>query len=101
MVETSSHDHRGECRSCPVCVALQLLQDITPEVRAHLLAAGRELVLAARAAVAARDAAVTHDDVWAEPQCGTSRDTGAGDGCGATDGRPSQTITGLRRIAVE
>ncbi len=100
MVETSSHDHRG-CRSCPVCFALQALAGVTPEVRAHLLAAGRELVLAARAALTVDEAAGDADDVWAEPQRGTSGDTPAHDGRGPTDRGPTPQITRLRRIAVQ
>jgi hypothetical protein len=52
MSDASTHEPGSECRSCPVCLVLQALQEVRPEVRAHLVAAGRELVLALRAAVA-------------------------------------------------
>jgi hypothetical protein len=38
-----------ECLLCPVCVILQALSSTRPEVNQHLLAAGRELVLALKA----------------------------------------------------
>jgi hypothetical protein len=53
MSDASMHEPGSECRSCPVCLALQALQEVRPEVRMHLVAAGRELVLALRAALAA------------------------------------------------
>jgi hypothetical protein len=52
MSDASMHEPGSECRSCPVCLVLQALQEVRPEVRAHLVAAGRELVLALRAALA-------------------------------------------------
>jgi hypothetical protein len=53
MSDASTHEPGSECRSCPVCLVLQALQEVRPEVRTHLIAAGRELVLALRAALAA------------------------------------------------
>jgi hypothetical protein len=55
MSDASTHEPGSECRSCPVCLVLQALQEVHPEVRTHLVAAGRELVLALRAAVASED----------------------------------------------
>lgn len=52
MSDASTHEPGSECRSCPVCLVLQALQEARPEVRTHLVAAGRELVLALRAALA-------------------------------------------------
>jgi hypothetical protein len=52
MSDASAHEPGSECRSCPVCLVLQALQDVRPDVRAHLAAAGRELALALRAALA-------------------------------------------------
>jgi hypothetical protein len=52
MSDASTHEPGSECRSCPVCLVLQALQEVRPEVRMHLVAAGRELVLALRAALA-------------------------------------------------
>ncbi len=37
---------------CPVCAAVQLLQPLSPAVAQHLLNAGREFLLAAKAALA-------------------------------------------------
>jgi hypothetical protein len=53
MSDASTHEPGSECRSCPVCLVLRALQEARPEVRTHLVAAGRELVLALRAALAA------------------------------------------------
>lgn len=39
---------------CPICTAMGAMQEIRPEVVQHLLAAGREMLLAARAFVDAR-----------------------------------------------
>jgi hypothetical protein len=55
MSDASTHEPGSECRSCPVCLVLQVLQEVRPEVRMHLVAAGRELVLALRAALASDD----------------------------------------------
>lgn len=40
-----------ECRLCPICVLLQAVSATRPEVTEHLLAAGRELTLAVKAAL--------------------------------------------------
>lgn len=49
----------GECPyACPVCMGLSLVKQMRPEVTAHLIAAGREFLLAARAFM----------DSMAEPQ---------------------------------
>lgn len=51
----------SECVLCPVCALLQAVTATRPEVTEHLLAAGRELTLAVKAAldghVAAHDRA--------------------------------------------
>ncbi|HVF11572.1 MAG TPA: hypothetical protein VNA87_00655 [Actinomycetota bacterium] len=40
----------GECPyTCPVCMGLALVKQMRPEVAAHLMAAGREFFLAAKA----------------------------------------------------
>lgn len=51
-------DHRhgsiggsSECLVCPVCVLLQAVTTSRPEVTHHLVAAGRELTLALKAAL--------------------------------------------------
>lgn len=51
-----AHDHgtpgaSPECLLCPVCVLLQALTTSRPEVTHHLVAAGRELTLALKAAL--------------------------------------------------
>jgi hypothetical protein len=39
----------AECRHCPVCAGLAALREARPEVAEHLVKAGAELLLAARA----------------------------------------------------
>lgn len=40
----------GQCpHNCPVCMTLEFVKQMRPEVTAHLAAAGRELFLAAKA----------------------------------------------------
>lgn len=41
----------SECALCPVCVLLQAVTATRPEVTEHLLAAGREITLAVKAAL--------------------------------------------------
>lgn len=42
--------HTGECPyGCPVCAAIGILKQMSPEVTQHLAAAAREFVLAAKA----------------------------------------------------
>ena len=47
---------RAECSVafCPICTALTTMQDVRPEVVQHLMAASRELLLAARSFIDAR-----------------------------------------------
>jgi hypothetical protein len=57
-----SHEHPPigggpECLACPVCVLLQALSSVRPEVVQHLAAAGRELTLALAALVEAQASA--------------------------------------------
>jgi len=51
------HDHlatgAAECTYCPVCRGVHLLRQTTPEVRAHLAAAGSSLLQAAAGILAA------------------------------------------------
>lgn len=62
MEEQHSHEHpplggiggSAECALCPVCVLLQALTSVRPEVTDHLLAAARELTLALQAALDAQ-----------------------------------------------
>jgi hypothetical protein len=44
---------------CPICLAVTAMQPLQPEVVEHLLLAGRELLIAARAVL---DARATHAD---------------------------------------
>jgi hypothetical protein len=46
-----------ECVVCPVCVLLQALTSVKPEVMEHLLNAGRELTLALQAVLESQAAA--------------------------------------------
>lgn len=41
----------SECLLCPICVFLQALTTSRPEITEHLVAAGRELTLALKAAL--------------------------------------------------
>jgi hypothetical protein len=68
--EQHQHGHEGfvghgigggpECTLCPVCVLLQAMTSVRPEVTQHLLNAGRELVLALTAALEAQAEAYDH-----------------------------------------
>lgn len=49
-----------ECTLCPVCVLLQAVSSVRPEVTQHMLNAGRELVLALTAALEAQAEAYDH-----------------------------------------
>jgi hypothetical protein len=44
-----------ECRVCPLCMGLAMLRHSRPEALEHLLKAGAELLLAARAVLDAAD----------------------------------------------
>jgi hypothetical protein len=100
MGDSAADDHADQCRSCPVCLVLQAIDDIRPEVRTHLAAAGRELLLALRAAVADHDggSARSADDVWADDRCGRSPDVCSNDDSAH---QHSPAATPLRRIVVE
>jgi hypothetical protein len=90
MSDASSHEPGGVCRSCPVCIVLQALQEVHPDVRAHLAAAGRELVLALRAAATSYGESGTSSDVAQDNE--RERPSGA-----ASDGDPRR----LRRIDIQ
>lgn len=49
-----------ECTMCPVCVFLQAVTSVRPEMTQHLLNAGRELALALTAAIEAQAEAFDH-----------------------------------------
>jgi hypothetical protein len=92
-------DHANVCRSCPVCLLLHAFDDLRPEVRDHLAAAGRELLAALRAAVDDVSTGTSSaDDVSPDERCGTSPDTSPHDDRAHHDPRPA---TPLRRIAVQ
>lgn len=55
-----------ECTLCPVCVLLQAMTTARPETTTHLLAAGRELTLALKAALEAQ--AEVYDSAGARQQ---------------------------------
>src|SRR3712207_9197635 len=62
------HDHGAipgigggpECTLCPVCVFLQAMTSMRPEVTQHLLNAGRELTLALTAVLESQAEAYDH-----------------------------------------
>lgn len=96
MAQTAAGDHSDDCRSCPVCVLRAIVRGVRPEVRTHLAAAGRELLLALDAALAATDSAAA-EQVWADEQRGRSPDMPL-----PADTQPRSTSpTPLRRISVE
>lgn len=46
----TSRSEVGECPyACPICMGLAMVKQMRPEVAAHLIAAGREFFLAAKA----------------------------------------------------
>ena len=49
-----------ECTLCPVCVLIQALSSVRPEVTQHLLNAGRELTLALTAMLENQAEAYSH-----------------------------------------
>lgn len=49
-----------ECTLCPVCVFLQAITSVRPEVTQHLLNAGRELTLALTAMIETQAEAYSH-----------------------------------------
>lgn len=92
MSDAASHEPGGECRSCPVCLVLQTLDEVRPDVRAHLIAAGRELTLALRAALAPeRDGGPRPSDIPTRDPEHATRDTAS---------RQART-GGLRRIDIQ
>lgn len=93
---TAAGEHSDDCRACPVCVLLSVVRGLRPEVRAHLTAAGRELLLALDAALATDDGAAA-EQVWADGQRGTSPDMPLP----ADAQPPPSSATPLRRIRVE
>jgi hypothetical protein len=48
--------HPPECQACPICTGLAALRQARPEVLEHLMKAGAELLLAARALLEAGEA---------------------------------------------
>ena len=102
MSDTSAHEP-GECRSCPVCLLVQAFQDVRPDVRVHLAAAGRELVLALHAALAAeRPSDTAPDDVSGHSERGRSSEASSDN----EPGQPSDEMAdtqwqGVRRIDIQ
>lgn len=68
--EQHRHDHGAlpragigggpECTLCPICVLLQAMTSVRPEVTQHLLNAGRELALALTAVLETQAEAYGH-----------------------------------------
>ena len=71
--EQHSHEHGAlphagigggpECTLCPVCVLLQAMTSVRPEVTQHLLNAGRELTLALTALLETQAEAYGHASI--------------------------------------
>jgi hypothetical protein len=51
-----AHTAASECQICPICMGLATLRQARPEVLEHLMKAGTELMLAARALLEAGEA---------------------------------------------
>lgn len=98
MAGPSTHEPHGTCRSCPVCLLIATVSELQPEAAQHLATAGRELVLALRAVLAAeqRDG---DGDVYGPDRRGTSPGT-APDHADHAGGR-SSADSPLRRIVVD
>jgi hypothetical protein len=101
MSDASAHEPGGECRSCPVCLVLQALQEARPEVRAHLAAAGRELALALQAVLtSAADGG--RSDVSSEGECGrSSEDAADSESVRSSDETRDTRQRRLRRIDIQ
>lgn len=103
MSDTSAHEPGGKCRSCPVCLLVQAFQEARPDVQAHLVAAGRELALALRAALASeRPSDMAPDDVSGDSERGRSSEASSDN----EPGRPSDVMADtepqrLRRIDIQ
>jgi hypothetical protein len=96
MAGSTTHEPDGTCRSCPVCLLISTVSELQPEAAVHLAAAGRELVLALRAVLAAEPP--SGGDVYGRHRRGTSPAT-ASDRADDADARcPADT---LRRIVVD
>lgn len=56
--EEPAHGHgtAPQCQACPICIGLATLRQARPEVLEHLMKAGAELMLAARALLEAGEA---------------------------------------------
>jgi hypothetical protein len=85
MSDASTHEPGSECRSCPVCLILRALEEVRPDVRAHLVAAGRELALALRAALASDSDSGRPSDVASDSDSGRPSDVASY----SDSGRPS------------
>jgi hypothetical protein len=55
--QEAAQGHTPECQACPICTRLAALRQARPEAFEHLLKAGAELLLAARALLEAGEAA--------------------------------------------
>ncbi len=52
LFEQLQQGHDGQCPyPCPFCMGMGMLKQMRPEVAEHLLTAGRELMMAARAVI--------------------------------------------------
>ena len=77
-----------ECQTCPICAGLAALRQASPEAVEHLVKAGAELLLAARALL----------DMTAEPARGPASRRRRGRPAGNGDG--VLTRDGLQRIDI-
>lgn len=98
MAGPTTHEPNGTCRSCPLCLLISTVSELQPEAALHLAEAGRELVLALRAVLAAEQPE-DGGDVYGRHRRGTSPAT-ASDRADDTDAR-SPADTRLRRIVVD
>lgn len=62
--------HEGNCPyPCPICTGIGIVKQMNPEVREHLIAAGREFLKAARALIEsmAEEQRASSDDIQRIP----------------------------------
>lgn len=98
MGDSTAHQSADQCQACPVCALLRAVHDVHPEVGVQLAAAGKHLVRAVRAFVAAGDTRPAESEgAWSDDRCGTTPDLSPpGDHAHEATG-----VSSLRRIAVD
>jgi hypothetical protein len=78
----ASHAGAPECRVCPVCRVIAGVRHLRPEVLAHLVAAGEELLAAARELAASTPSPAASTSPGSGPGTGAARAAGAAQSAG-------------------